>query len=186
MALKKIIIYGSCNKNLTSKNLCNILEYHGGASCFSNSNICDHYTDKPKYAVLKTNKIKSLDVKSGVMVFNCCEDESLPNIINTNGLTCLVSSENSNAISKLASLSIPAIAFGMSPKDTITLSSIDHTDAVISVQREITLQSGNTLEPCEFIVNNVDDLNDDEVLMIGSILILFEEYKDGTIEFYKK
>lgn len=181
--MKKIIIYGSSNKNLISNHLCKILESHGGSTCFSNGNIYDYYIDKPKFTVVKTNKLKTLNIIDGVIVFNCCKDDCIPNIVNANGITCIVNSENTNVISKLSSLSIPAIIFGMSAKDTITLSSIDHSSAVISIQREIILQSGKHIEPCEFIVNNVDDLSDDEVLMIGLILILYEEFKNGKIEF---
>lgn len=69
----------------------------------------------------------------------------------------------------------------MSAKDSITISSIGETQAVISIQREITLLSGKNLEPCEFKVANIDKVDEEDLLIMCAILILFEKFDNGLI-----
>ncbi|MEG1436119.1 MAG: hypothetical protein RR069_03470 [Oscillospiraceae bacterium] len=178
----KIIIYSNCNNNLVGLNLCKTLERYGGVLYLGNGRIKEFCVKNPAFIVYETDSLKSLNVANCVLIFDNSENETYPNILSSERISCVVNSQNTAALSKLLPLSLPAIVCGMSPRDSITISSINDTDTVISIQRELVLQSGNILEPCEMKVLNTDDMDEDDILTISAVLILFEKFKDGIIE----
>ncbi len=64
------------------------------------------------------------------------------------------------------------ITFGQLGKDTITLSSVDRDEAVVDLQRQILTVSGVTIEPCEIVVKTREQLDNDFILAVASVLIL--------------
>lgn len=68
--------------------------------------------------------------------------------------------------------SASVITYGQLGKDTITLSSVDRDEAVVDLQRQILTLSGNTIEPCEIVVKVREQLDNDFILAVASILIL--------------
>lgn len=178
----KIIIYGECNKNLTGLKLCRTLSHYGGVLYFCGGDISEISVGTPCFVVYETDCINSLQVEDAVVIFNNSKNESCPKITSSCNISCIVNSQDSQALSKLLPLSLPAIVCGMSAKDSITLSSIGETNAVVSVQRELVLQSGKILEPCEFKVLNIDNMDDDDILTICAVLILLEKFDNGIIK----
>lgn len=178
----KIIIYGDCNKKLIGMKLCNALSRHGGVLYFCGGKAREISIGNPNFIVYETDFLQSLNIKDCVIIFNNNDDKHQPNIISSTHISCIVNAQNSVALSQLLNLSLPAIVYGMSPRDSITISSINDTDAVICVQRELVLQSGKVLEPCEFKVLHTEHLDEDDIMTISSVLILYEKFKDGIIE----
>ncbi len=178
----KIIIYGKSGSKLIGIKLCNALARHGGVLYFCDGRVKEISVGNPNFVVYETDFLKSLNVNDCIIIFNSCESNHYPNIISSEHISCIVNSQNTSALSQLLNLSLPAIVYGMSSKDSITISSINDTEAVISVQRELTLQSGEKLEPSEFKILHIDGLDEDDIMTISSILILFEKFKDGIIE----
>lgn len=68
--------------------------------------------------------------------------------------------------------SASVITFGQLGKDTVTLSSVDRDEAVIDLQRQILTLSGNAIEPCEIVVKIREQLDNDFILAVASVLIL--------------
>ncbi|NCC87476.1 MAG: hypothetical protein EOM05_06360 [Clostridia bacterium] len=178
----KIVIYGECNKNLIGLKLCRTLSHYGGVLYFCGGDISEVSVGTPCFIVYETECINSLQVEDAVIIFNNSKNENCPKITSSCNISCIVNSQDSQALSNLLPISLPAIVYGMSAKDSITISSINENSAVISVQRELVLQSGKILEPCEFKVLNIESLDKDDILTICSVLILFEKFCDGIIK----
>jgi len=179
--LFKIIIYGDFNENLIGLKLCRTLSKYGGVLHLYGGDINEISVGSPYFLVYETEHLNSLQVENAVVIFNNSNNLDCPKIAPSCNISYIVNAQDSNALSKLLSLSIPAIVCGMSAKDSITISSIRETQAVISVQREITLLSGKKLEPCEFKVTNIDKVDEDDLLIVCAILILFEKFDNGLI-----
>lgn len=64
------------------------------------------------------------------------------------------------------------VTFGQLGKDTVTLSSVDRDEAVVDLQRQILTLSGQTIEPCEIVVKIREQLDNDFILAVASVLIL--------------
>lgn len=178
----KIVIYGECNENLFGLKLCRTLSHYGGVLYFCGGDISEVSVGTPCFIVYETECINSLQVEDAVIIFNNSQNKNCPKITSSCNISCIVNSQDSQALSKLLPISLPAIVYGMSAKDSITISSINENSAVISVQREIVLQSGKILEPCEFKVLNIESLDKDDILTICSVLILFEKFCDEIIK----
>lgn len=141
------------------------------------------YSQKsPSFVVYETTRLKSLSVTNCVLVFNNNESEEYPNIMSSERISCIINSQNTTGLSKLVPLSLPVIVCGMSTRDSITISSLSDNYAVVSIQRELVLQSGKVLEPCDIKVMNTDGIYEDDILTISAVMILFEKFCDGIIE----
>ena len=81
---------------------------------------------------------------------------------------------------------VPTLTCGMSPKDTLTLSSISDSSAVVSVQREIKDLNHQTIEPCEIKINYENRFSDYELLSACAVLLLADKIKDGRLDFSRK
>ncbi len=180
----KIIIYGDFNENLIGLKLCRTLAKYGGVLYLCNGDISEISVGNPYFLVYETEHINSLQVEDAVVIFNNSNNNGdCPKITSSSNISCVVNAQDSQALSKLLPLSIPAIVCGMSAKDSVTISSISETEAVVSVQRELVLRSGKKLEPSEFKVINIDKVDEEDILIICAILILFEKFDDDIIEF---
>lgn len=177
----KIIIYGDFSENLIGLKLCRTLAKYGGVLHLCNGDINEISVGSPYFLVYETEHLNSLQIENTVVIFNNTNNLDCPKIPQSCNISCIVNSQDSSALSKLLSLSTPTIVCGMSAKDSITISSIGETQAVISIQREITLLSGKNLEPCEFKVANIDKVDEEDLLIMCAILILFEKFDNGLI-----
>lgn len=65
----------------------------------------------------------------------------------------VVSANNHSAASILRKINVFAITCGTSPKDTMSISSLDYLNAVVSLQRIIKNIDGEVIEPQDFIVH---------------------------------
>ncbi len=61
--------------------------------------------------------------------------------------------ENAGAVPMLTHTGCPVVTCGMSPRDTLSLSSSDFPSALVSIQRDIRTLSGNVMEPADFRVH---------------------------------
>lgn len=65
-----------------------------------------------------------------------------------------------------------AVACGTSPRDTLSLASIDANSALVSLQRCVTTLDGRMIEPGEILVSLLRPRSPHEVLAAVSVLLL--------------
>ena len=137
-----IILYGKENETGVDKALwriCNSLR-----KINQNKEFCIFKYDEDAIEDFKNSK--GIFVFKGSLGFN-------KNIVIPKGFIAVVSANNHSAASILRKIDVFAITCGTSPKDTMSISSIDYLNAVVSLQRIIRNIDGEVIEPQEFIVH---------------------------------
>lgn len=82
----------------------------------------------------------------------------------------VVGSDNPQAIEFWAAAQRPAITCGFSPRDTITLSSMTDTSAVVAIQRTIPTFDGNTIEPVELPIELTTPVDSYSIMCAAAVL----------------
>lgn len=124
-----------------------------------------------QFTVISKNKTCDIDIKKGVVII--CDDtdkfdkQSLPI-----GLIGICEENNKNALKLFKQNTIPVICCGISPKNTVTISSFDDEVLQISLQRTITNFKGKDIGPAEFKIKLKKRYNPFSVMACISILII--------------
>lgn len=84
----------------------------------------------------------------------------------------VVDSCNKELLQLVSGTNLPAITCGLSPKDTITLSSINDDSAVIDVQRSIICFDGSVVEPQEIPVTLNSPIDNFTLMAAATIFIV--------------
>lgn len=110
----------------------------------------------------------------GVLVFTGTEGiYTSETILKTEGnIVAIVSSSDKQTQELLAQNKIKTITCGLSSRDTVTASSIEHDSAVISLQRNLTAFSGKTAEPIEIPVKLCTGYSINDMMIITAIKLL--------------
>lgn len=87
-------------------------------------------------------------------------------------MVAVVDSCNKELPRLVSATNLPAVTCGLSPRDTITLSSINEDSAVIDVQRSITCFDGSVLEPQEIPVTLYSPIDSYTLMAAATIFIL--------------
>ena len=136
-----IILYGKENETSVDKAL---------------SRVCDSLRkiNKDKeFCIFQYDECNIEDFKNskGIFVFKGSlgfkKDVVIPK-----GFIAVVSANNHSAASILRRINVFAITCGTSPKDTMSISSLDYLSAVVSLQRIIKNIDGEVIEPQDFII----------------------------------
>jgi len=95
-----------------------------------------------------------------------------PGILPPRHAIAVVNSCDERALASASSTKVPAITCGLSPRDTITLSSIASDSAVINLQRTVGCFDGTTAEPQEIPVKFGTPIDSFHLMALACIFIL--------------
>lgn len=108
--------------------------------------------DSAELAVLDACNVERVDAPR--VIFLCKDARCLPcDFAEGTSAVAVVDSSNAALVRAVSGIRLPAVTCGLSPKDTITLSSIGEDSAVINLQRGITCLDGSVAEPQEIPVS---------------------------------
>jgi len=93
-------------------------------------------------------------------------------ILSSTGCVAVVDSQDDALMQFVSGTRLPAITCGLSPRDTITLSSIDTDSAVINLQRSVTCFDGSAPEPQEFPVRLNTPIDNFSLMAVACVFIL--------------
>lgn len=124
------------------------------------------------YFVVETGAISEYRLPSGILVFRpdmtgMADDMRFPP-----HFVAVVEPRNTAAIEMLKAQNIRTITCGLSPKDTVTFSSLMESSAVISLQRGIESTDGEEILPKEIPVTFTCPKPDYAVLACAAVLLL--------------
>ncbi len=125
----------------------------------------------PKFISVECNNRATLNIHEGIIVtIGKFTSDCYLNIIgNFKGV---VFSTDKSALKMLKEKKITSITCGMAAEDTLILSSITDSAAIICLQRKITTLSGNIIEPAEYKVTLKNKITDYALLAAAAILLL--------------
>lgn len=145
-----ILLYGGRTDTAVSFKLCRALERNGGVLHICGGTVLACSLGRPRFLLYETDRLENVQLDDGILI---CKPTLPPNPgapSLSDSILCVAEPENTAALAMLRAAHGTVVTCGMSPRDTLTISSIGEQDAVVSVQRAIRLPGGETpLEPCE-------------------------------------
>ena len=177
-----LILYGDIkDKSITSK-LCRVLSDYGGVLYFSDSKAVRYGNfDTISFIILECDNVHEISIPNCIVIFKSKQSGSC-HIKLCNTAISIVESSNKNAIRAISGNDNPCISCGMLANDTITLSSISDTGAIISIQRCINEINGSAIEPCDVNVKLKNFCDGFTLLSIFCFLTLAGYMNNGNLQ----
>lgn len=114
---------------------------------------------------------KSLRPDRAIII--CKDADSLPDEYPEEGDSiAVVDSSNPRTVEGVSTTRLPAITCGLSPRDTLTLSSYDEDSAVLGVQRAITCFDGSVAEPQEIPLRLSGPIDSFTLMAASSVFVM--------------
>ena len=120
--------------------------------------------------IFESDKISDCELRPCIVILNRPDEIELGNQFDKDTVFIL-SSEEQDSLKLLFQLNLRTITCGASPKDSVSFSSKNEDEIVISLQRSITNLKGETVEPLEFPLNRSILVDDFTLMVYASILI---------------
>lgn len=163
----KTVILFSDRKNAVACEIVKILTDHGAGYISDKSVI----TGKGDFEVISEYKKTELDVTDGIAVF-IDDSERFSGQRFPHGMVGICEEANRTALELFMQSGIPVISCGMNSKNTVTLSSLNSSSLLTSLQRTLTDCGGKTVEPGEFKIKLTKKYHSFSVMAAAAVLLL--------------
>ena len=162
-----MVILFSGRKSATERELIKILT-GCGASYISDKAVS---TGNGIFTIVSEYKKTDLNLENGVAVF-LDDTERFSGQSFPNGMIGICEDTNKTALSLFKENNIPVISCGMGSKNTVTLSSLNSSSLLASLQRTVTDCKGNDIFPGEFKIKLSEDYTPFAVMAAAAVLLL--------------
>ncbi len=139
-----VLLFSNRNSKL-EKEIIEILTAYG-ANLISDKEV---YSVGGFFNVTPRYKHTKINIKKGIVVI-LDDTEKYSNQIFPQEIIGICEDTNSNALKIFKNNGVPVVVCGNNPKNTLTISSIDNKDFLITLQREIIDVNGKILYPADF------------------------------------
>lgn len=131
---------------------------------------------QPEYCIMHYHNIQHITCENTILLFTpgCQLTDNFKIIGN---FQAVVSSDNEDVIQKLAKQKIKAITYGLSAKNTITLSSMKEDSVVISLQRCINTLFGEIIEASDIPLYFNGNIDQYCIMLITAALLISGFYQ---------
>lgn len=170
-----VILYGDDNDMETAKLIARCLSKYAGV-LHINSRCINYIGKNAKFLLLECQNPVTLNFKKGIIILKN-KTKRIKSINIPDGFQVVTESDNKSALKLLKKVDHPIITCGMSVRDTLSVSSCKEDTVSISLQRNITLLSGEILECCEVPFKLSVKSDDYAKLAVAAILMLSGEVK---------
>ncbi|MDQ5983255.1 MAG: hypothetical protein RUMPE_00255 [Eubacteriales bacterium SKADARSKE-1] len=169
--MKMVVIYGDKKEKSIDETIIRALKNYNGVCYQSENNIhCFSHCYASPFFVYSSSKIPKIQGCSGIFVFKnsfCNFDEKeMPR-----NFTPIFDAQNTKAAKILKSTEQIAITCGVSQKSTLSISSFDGKQAIVSLQRYVKSIDLKTIEPGDFCVK-LNCLTDVYPMLVASAILL--------------
>ena len=179
--MTKIFIYGKNEEKSISRRLLPVLVGLGGAVHICDGSVTENSRSGVRFLIYETDTLRSLNASEGVFIFKAEQTSSLPAIGAQNALVCIARADDALTMKKLAFLQVPAIVCGSSPRDSVSISSVNGESISVSVQRTLTALDGSDILPCEIKAEFTGEFDAYPLLASASVLLLCGIKSDETL-----
>lgn len=162
-----MVIIFSERKNKIEKEIIEILIKHSG-DYISDKEV---YSKNGKFTVISEYKKTDINIKSGIAIL-VDESNRFDKQTFKNGIIGICESQNKSALTIFEKSKIPIISCGSNPKNTVTFSSINDGNILLSLQRTIISLEGKETFPCEFNIKLTKKYNPFSIMASASALLL--------------
>lgn len=179
--MTSIILYGD-KKDLTiNSKLRRTLSRYGGVLHVTGPSISDYGCDIPEFVLFDLEDLRNIQLNHAILIFKSRQKIEPATISLSDGVVAVVEPENKEALALLRESNAVALTCGMSGRSTLTISSIDETSAVISLQRETKTLNGILIEPSEIRVSLSERMEGYVLLAICAVCILSGKIERGIL-----
>lgn len=167
-----VILCGKTGDTSLSSLLLPVLSAYGGVRFLCGN--CVGGRDPARYLLLDCERLPDSSLDSGILLFKksfrfCGAKKAV------SGLVPVFSSSHAGAAIFLKGTGLPAITYGMSSKDTVSIAGLDDEGASISIQRSIRTLGGAIIEPGDIRVRLSRPLSAEQILLLSTVLLLGDE-----------
>ena len=162
-----MVILFSSRKNKQEKEIIEILTKHG-ASYISDKSVIQN---DGNFTIISTYKKTEINLKNGIAVF-IDDTERFENQLFPIGIIGICEDINHKALEIFRKSGIAVISCGANLKNTITLSSINDSGLLATLQRTVTDNFGNEIDPSEFKIKLTKEYSSFSVMASGAVLLL--------------
>ncbi len=110
-----------------------------------------NFNQAPDFNIYESEQIPKTSGTKGILIFKN-NFKNILDFVNINNFIPVVDTYNTEAVNILKRANIATISCGMSAKDTLSISSLDYSSALVSLQRNIKTLYDNIIEPHDFVV----------------------------------
>ena len=133
--MKTVAVFGNSDSGLISRALYRVLNEKSSAALVEGSTV-GAIQKNPDYLIVGACGLKKLYAENGVIIFQ--NNIEIPPTFELSGqFTAVVGEENATALRFLKNRGIITVTCGMSPKNTVSLSSRSDGSAAVCIGREI-------------------------------------------------
>lgn len=162
-----VVILFAPRKSRIEKEIIEILTQHG-ANYISDKFVSEN---DGNFTIISVYKKTELKLKKGIAVF-IDESERFENQSFPIGIIGICEDENQRALKIFKENNIAVISCGINAKNTVTLSSINSTSLLASLQRTLTDNCGNQIDPSEFKIKLNKNFSSFSVMASIAVLLL--------------
>ena len=166
-----IILCGKAEDHALSEIVIPSLSGDGGVRCSSRDQIRQFGPESPALLVWDCEQIPEVALESGVLVFKNSY-RPLTSIQVPPEFLCVFESHNQYAAAVLKNAGASAAVCGLSARDTLSISSLDYGNAVLSLLRNVQTIRGGLLEPHDFQVQTHSRVSPRHMLVVAMVLLL--------------
>lgn len=175
-----IILYGDIkDKSITSK-LCRALSDYDGVLYLSDAKV-NRYGNLSEisFLIYECDNLNEITAPNSIILFKSKQTNDFKIKLSASTIS-IMESTNQKAIAAIHGNDSPCVSCGMSGNDSITLSSINDTDATISIQRSVSDIYGHIIEPCDIKVKLKHFCDGFTLLSIIGVLIISGQLNDNS------
>lgn len=176
-----IIICGSKKDEVIAKTLYKVLCRYGKVyhdKVYEPIRVVSHTS----FYISEVEHIPESNASNGILIFKNTFEKSDNSII-PNNFTIIMDPQNTEAAQAIKGTNNVVITCGMLMKSTLSISSLDFSSAIISVQRSITDLSSKLIEPHDFAVLLRNKMGVYPILAVSAALMMLGVPSSSGYEF---
>lgn len=162
-----MVIIFSGRKSAVEKEIISILTKYG-ANYISDKMIS---ADAGKFTIISEYKKTDIKLKKGIAVFIDDTDRFNDQIF-PEGIIGICGDSNTKALELFKKSNIPVISCGMNCKNTVTLSSLNSSTLLATLQRTVIDNYGNEVDPGEFKIKLTKNYEPFSVMASAAVLLV--------------
>ncbi len=162
-----MVILFSGRKSKAEKEIIEILTKYGG------NYISDKFVSENdgNFTIISVYKKCEIKLKKGIAVFLDDTDRFLNQNLPI-GIIGICEETNQKALEIFKQNNVAVISCGIGAKNTVTLSSFNSDNLLASLQRTLTDNSGNEIDPCEFKIKLTKEYSPFSIMSSIAVLLI--------------
>lgn len=165
-----ILLCGDLQDTSESDALLPALSLYGGVCCSGAGRVAECGAST-QYFLYESAEIPKIELKSGILILKNNISQQRPAAV-PEGFVCILEAGNLAAARLLCGSKATVILYGTGSRNTLSLSGLSSSSALISLQRSLMTLEGNLVEPREIEVRLSAERSPQQILLVSAVLLL--------------